>query len=213
MEKPIIILWEKNKLSLRHGLELIMKSRVPLYYDNLLKCIVIYILNGGVSCRYQEIFWKGGKSPQLLSAIDKDMLWDDQRIQVIDCSDQYGAGDYIYYIMKVCWQKRMYGKGRGNVLTTHADYGTCSGCDTLLAIGSRLEQYWKEKENCREQIFWQALDDYMAASLHMVQRMKFVNNEEIEENDELAAKEGNDLSFPFRCHCLRKFGRFFSCNA
>lgn len=60
------------------------------------------------------------------------------------------------------------------IITTN-DYGSCSGCDTLLSISKRNTEFPSEEQ----------VNEYMTLSLHLVQRMFFCPFIDEEENQKV----------------------------
>jgi hypothetical protein len=89
--------------------------------------------------------------------------YDRERITVIDDGDYQGT--QIYLIPKDDYQP-----SPDSYLWTNNYYGSCSGCDTLLSIqeddGDGSDKPTKEQT-----------EGYMTLALHLIQKLKPLNNE------------------------------------
>lgn len=81
--------------------------------------------------------------------------WDEKKITQIDNGDYQGT--LLFVIPRETYQPSEY-----EYLITYVNYGSCSGCDTLLAI-----QDWNDEPPTERQ-----LEDYMTLCLHLCQNMK-----------------------------------------
>ena len=106
MLKYCIEKWNENKDLLKRELETRYGLNLCEYLD-LVKLVVRFILNGGETDEYQE--------------------WDESEITVINDSDYQGTLLFIFH-------KSTYQPSEYDYLMTYVDYGSCSGCDTLLSI-------------------------------------------------------------------------------
>lgn len=102
--------WEQNK----KRLEEVLRERTDLNecgYSELVKLVVREVLNGGKTENddYEEYFW------------------DVEHITVVDDGDYQGT--LLFLIPDDTYQPSEY-----EYLLTFVNYGSCSGCDTLLAI-------------------------------------------------------------------------------
>lgn len=105
--------WDKNKDKLRKTLET-EKGLNECDYKWLVEIVVKDILNCGEECsedRYES----------------SDYRWNEKCITEIDDGDYQGT--LIYIIPKDTYQPSEY-----EYLMTFVGYGSCSGCDTLMAI-------------------------------------------------------------------------------
>lgn len=87
--------------------------------------------------------------------------FDVEEIKVIDDGDYQGTQIFILH-------KNSYHPDINEYVYTHICYGSCSGCDTLLAI---LDYDYDEKPN-EEQV-----EDLMQLALHLLQRCKYMEEE------------------------------------
>ena len=105
--------WNTNKEKLQNALE-IQTGWNECNYKDLVIATVEYILNG--------------------SDMYNDIQWDAKNITEIDNGDYQGT--LIFLIPQDAYQPAEY-----EYLITYVYYGSCSGCDTLLAI----QDYGDEK--------------------------------------------------------------------
>lgn len=101
-------------------------------YDYLVKLVIKYILNPSLGDEYGVKF-------------------DADHITIIDNGDYQGT--LLFMI-----PREVYQPNAGDYLLTYADYGSCSGCDTLLAI-----QDWGDKLPTEDQV-----KDYMTLCKDLV---------------------------------------------
>jgi hypothetical protein len=143
MNANIIRLWDDNKELLRNY---IANTRQEEYkeYLKLVKLVVKFILNGGKEDFDYESF-------------------DVDNITEVNNGDYQGT---LIYLIPLSY----YQPSASNYIVTFADYGSCSGCDSLQAI--RYYQY-EEELPCDKQI-----KDYMTLCLHLVQKMKYLYDAE-----------------------------------
>lgn len=87
--------------------------------------------------------------------------FDISKMTVIDDGDYQGTT--IYIIPKDTYQPSI-----NDYVITNNYYGSCSGCDTLLAISS-YEDDLPNKEQVKE---------YMTIALHLVQKLRWLGSEE-----------------------------------
>lgn len=87
--------------------------------------------------------------------------FDISKMTVIDDGDYQGTTIYII-------PKDTYQPSTEDYVITDNYYGSCSGCDTLLAI-SEYEDDLPNKEQVKE---------YMTIALHLVQKMRWLGSEE-----------------------------------
>lgn len=80
-------------------------------------------------------------------------------VNVIDHGDYQGT--QIFILHKDIYQPSIY-----DYYYTHNCYGSCSGCDTLLAIQEMDDTEFPSEEQTKE---------YMDLMLHLIQRMKKLN--------------------------------------
>jgi len=89
---------------------------------------------------------------------------DIDKMHIIDDGDY--QGDYVFLIHKDCPQPKPC-----DYIVTTVDYGSCSGCDTLLGIISKFPDediYPKEEET----------NEYMTLCLHLLQKCKYLYTED-----------------------------------
>ena len=88
---------------------------------------------------------------------DKYTSYNYENITVVDDGDWQGTQLFII-------PEDTYQPGPEEYLVTYEYYGTCSGCDTLMAIQEEDESY--------------LIDGLMSMSLHLIQQMKFIYEED-----------------------------------
>lgn len=98
--------------------------------------------------------------------INVDLTYDSEKfdienIKVIDDGNYQGTQIFILH-------KNSYQPDINEYVYTHTYYGSCSGCDTLLAI---LDYNYDEKPN------EQQVEDLMQLALHLLQRCKYMEEE------------------------------------
>lgn len=94
--------------------------------------------------------------------INKDIdygEYDTENILVIDDGDYQGTQIFILH-------RDTYQPSVEEYVYTNTYYGSCSGCDTLLAI-----QCWDDEKPDEEQV-----KDYMNLALHLLQKCKFMED-------------------------------------
>lgn len=139
MNKYCIDKWDKNKDKL---MEVIKNStnHYHWHYSDLLEMIIDNVLDDSD---------KSGD------------VWDSNEIKVIDHGDYQGTLLFLFH-------RNTYQPGAGDYMMTYVGYGSCSGCDTLMAIQEEGHDYSNpEKLPTEGQV-----RDYMTLCLHMIQRMK-----------------------------------------
>ena len=87
--------------------------------------------------------------------------FDIENIEVIDDGDYQGT--QIFIIHRVSYQPDI-----SEYVYTHTCYGSCSACDTLLAI---LDYDYNKKPN------EQQVEDLMQLALHLLQRCKYMEED------------------------------------
>ena len=150
MLKYCVEKWDKNKTLLMNALqsEEIYNKLGSYEYADLVKLVVKYILNDGKAEEYDA-----GE-------------WDEDNITEVDNGDYQGT--LLYLIPAKTYQPR-----EDEYLITFADYGSCSGCDTLL----RIQMHMPDHEYCESDDEFTSLkrrtiEDFMTLCLHLVQHMK-----------------------------------------
>lgn len=96
--------------------------------------------------------------------INRDYEYDSDKYDtknILNIDDGYYQGTEIFILHKDCYQPSI-----DEYVYSHTYYGSCSGCDTLLAICDFLDSDGKPNE---EQI-----NDYMRLSLHLLQKCKYM---------------------------------------
>jgi hypothetical protein len=96
---------------------------------------------------------------------DSDDDYDNYSLEdlvVIDNGNYQGTQLFITH-------KNRYSPYIEDYIITHNDYGSCSGCDTLLGIS----MYDDELPNDNQ------VEDYMALSLHILQRFCFLGEDDV----------------------------------
>jgi hypothetical protein len=86
---------------------------------------------------------------------DGSDTWSWMDMTVLDHGHYQGTQIFIVH-------KYTYQPGVRDYVMTHNEYGSCSGCDTLLSINSYSDDLPDQSQ----------LNDYMTLCLHLVQRMK-----------------------------------------
>ena len=125
--------WDAN----RERLEEALRDDTQLNtcdYKYLLSLVVIHILNPGL--------------------VSFEQGWSAENIAVIDNGDYQGT--LMFLIPKDCYQP-----SESEYLLTFVNYGSCSGCDTLMGI-----QSWDDIKPTEQQ-----LKDYMALCKDLVMNM------------------------------------------
>lgn len=126
--------WDKNKIKLEEYFRTHVPSDNYDCYELILEKIINYVLNDS----------------------KEDCTFSSTQIVDIDYGDYQGT-----QILVFC--KNTYQPNEDETFYTVVDYGSCSGCDTLLGI---LEYDWG-KLPCEEQV-----KDLMTLALHMIQKIK-----------------------------------------
>ena len=103
------------------------------------------------------IFLLGGLSLIITHIVENK--WDSENFTTIDDGDYQGS--LLFVIPERCYQPNA-----GNYLMTYVEYGSCTCCDTMLAILC--------DSNTR-------VDDLMTLALHMIQHMVRPFGEELNE--------------------------------
>ena len=150
MLKYCVEKWDKNKTLLMNALqsEEIYNKLGSCEYADLVKLVVKYILNDGKAEEYDA-----GE-------------WDEYNITEVDNGDYRGT--LLYLIpAKTCQP------GEDEYLITFVDYGSCSGCDTLLSIQWDMpnRKYCKSDDQFASRKR-RTIEDFMTLCLHLVQHMK-----------------------------------------
>lgn len=95
--------------------------------------------------------------------------YDISKMTVIDDGDYQGTQIFIV-------PKNLYQPSIEDYLITHNYYGSCSGCDTLEAILSDYS-YDEDVDYDEQTINKNQISQLMDLSLHLIQKMKFLNGE------------------------------------
>lgn len=122
--------WNENKGALEQHIRK-DKTLNDCTYEYLVKLVVRYIFNGGEE-------WE---------------KYDESKITTVDNGDYQGTQLFII-------PKDAYQPCENEYLMTFVGYGSCSGCDTLMAI-----QDWEEKEPTEQQV-----SDFMTLCRDLVTR-------------------------------------------
>lgn len=104
-------------------------------------------------------------NPYLRETKYQDGLWDElvlDDMRVIDDGDWQGTQIFIFH-------KDTYQPNVDDYYYTHNFYGSCSGCDTLMAISD-----WSDNELPTDS----QVDDYMQLALHLLQNFKKFKEED-----------------------------------
>lgn len=92
---------------------------------------------------------------------DEEDKFDTENIAVIDDGDYQGTRIFILH-------KDWYQPSIEDYVYTNTYYGSCSGCDTLLAF-----QSWDLEELPNEE----QIKEYMTLALHLLQKCKYMEEE------------------------------------
>lgn len=87
----------------------------------------------------------------------RNLSYNTESIHVIDDGDYQGS--QLFIIPNNDYQPSPY-----EYVWTHCSYGSCNGCDTLLAISNYGDGLPSEEQ----------VDDYMTLLLHLLQRCKYL---------------------------------------
>ena len=87
-------------------------------------------------------------------------IFNTEKLETIDYGDYQGT-----LIITFC--EETYQPNENETYYTVVGYGSCSGCDTLLAISEYEDGYPNEEQ----------VNDYMALALHLIQRIKCFGEE------------------------------------
>lgn len=134
--------WDKNKDKLENYFRTHNQEEYSSY-EAIFKNIIKYVFND------EEYLYK---------------KFNYEEVTVIDYGDYQGT-----QILVFC--KDTYQPDLSETYYTHVYYGSCSGCDTLLAI---MNYDW-DKKPTDEQV-----KDYMTLALHMVQHIKRFEEDDYE---------------------------------
>lgn len=91
---------------------------------------------------------------------DEEDKFDTENITVIDDGDYQGTQIFILH-------KDWYQPSVEDYVYTNTYYGSCSGCDTLLAINKYDEDLPNEEQ----------IKEYMTLALHLLQKCKYMIDE------------------------------------
>jgi hypothetical protein len=147
MIKEIIAQWEENKGVLKEYFKNTKQGDYDSYSD-IVKMLFKLVIK---------------KAPSY-GVWDNEFLddgWNIDAMTVIDDGDYQGTQVFLIPI-------DTYQPSATDYIVTNTYYGSCSGCDTLQAIGN---YDYDEKPN-EEQV-----KDYMTLALHLVQKMKMLYGE------------------------------------
>ena len=137
MNRYCVDRWDKNKDRLQKRIENSIDHN-SWGYETLVKLIIEEVLNPGAEFRSDT--------------------WNSEEITVIDNGDYQGSQLFLFH-------KNTYQPGPADYMITFEFYGSCSGCDTLMAI-----QEWSYKQELPTEI---QVRDYMALCLNLIQQMRF----------------------------------------
>ena len=142
MIEAIVKQWDENK----HKLEEYFATTKQEYYSDY-KTIVVKLFELVITEIENE--WSG---------TDK---FDISKMTVID--DGNYQGTTIYIIPKDTYQPSI-----SDYVITDNYYGSCSGCDTLLAISEYSDDLPSEEQ----------VKEYMTIALHLVQKLRWLGSDE-----------------------------------
>lgn len=137
MNKYCISRWDKNKDRLQKRIENSIDHN-SWDYKTLVKLIIEEVLNPDEEFEFNT--------------------WDSEEITVIDNGDYQGSQLFLFH-------KSTYQPGPADYLITYEYYGSCSGCDSLLAI-----QDWSSNRTLPNE---RQVKDYMSLCLNLIQQMRF----------------------------------------
>lgn len=137
MIKEIVDKWDQNKNRLEEAIRTTDMEYAS--YKTLVEFIVQYILNNPDDSEDWNNF-------------------DAKKIHEIDDGDYQGT---LLFLIP----KNRYQPDEDEYLVTYVDYGSCSGCDTLMEIQS---YDYNDLPTCRQ------VNDYMRLCLHLIQNMKYL---------------------------------------
>lgn len=140
MIKEFVKSWDKHKDELKEYFKNNPQSEY-CNYEDIVKLLFEKVINADLEDDYDK--------------------FDVEEIKVIDDGDYQGTQIFILH-------KNSYHPDINEYVYTHTCYGSCSGCDTLLAI---LDYDYDEKPN-EEQV-----EDLMQLALHLLQRCKYMEEE------------------------------------
>lgn len=143
MIQEFCLAWEKNKGKLEEHFRTTNQSEYDSY-ENLVKLLFDIIINPEIN--------------------DDWLKFDTGDILVIDDGDYQGTQIFILH-------QNTYQPFVENYVYTNTYYGSCSGCDTLLAISGYDSGLPNEEQ----------VKDYMELCLHLLQKCNFMVDE-IEED-------------------------------
>lgn len=139
MIQEYINLWLENKTALEHYFKQTPQSEYS-EYKTILEKIIEIVINPNV---------------EMLDELDI------KHITEIDDGDYQGT--LIFLIHRETYQPTV-----SDYIYTSVDYGSCSGCDTLLGISGYDEDIPSEKQ----------VKDYMTLALHLIENMKWLRGKE-----------------------------------
>lgn len=87
------------------------------------------------------------------------------KMTIIDNGDYQGTQIFII-------PRNRYQPSIDEYIVTHTYYGSCSGCDTLAAINDCF--HYDDDNNIK--VLESQLKDYMTLALHLVQKMKYLED-------------------------------------
>ena len=134
MIKYFINKWDKNKNKLEEYIRTHKQEEYANSYEDLLKQVIEIVLNED-------------------NKVGRPFNTD---IQTIDFGDYQGT---LILTFSTC----AYQPSEDETFYTVVDYGSCSGCDTLLSISSYEEDKLPDEDQIK---------DYMTLCLHMIQKIK-----------------------------------------
>lgn len=135
--------WDKNKNKLREYLRTHSQTEYSNYFD-LVKILFDIIIN------------------PYLEEYESKFDTDKEKIQVIDDGDYQGTLIFILH-------RNTYQPDISEYIYTYVNYGSCSGCDTLLRIQS--ENFYRD--DSYEYSTDLQINDYMTLFLHLLQHCNY----------------------------------------
>ena len=143
MIKEFVAAWDQNKTKL----EQYIRTHNQSEYNSYQKLVMI-LLDGVINPYFYEVL-----------GMD---TYDITKITVVDDGDYQGTQLFII-------PKDTYQPSASDYIWTYQYYGSCSGCDALMAISEYDDGVPTEEQ----------VKDYMTLELHLLQRMKYmIPNEE-----------------------------------
>lgn len=146
MINEFVTAWDVNKKNLEEYFRTTPQEKYSTY-DDLVKLLFDIVIN-----------------PTRVGCYGR---FDTKNILKIDDGDYQGTLIFILHL-------DTYQPSVGEYVYTSVDYGSCSGCDTLLGISEYIDGIPNEQQ----------VSDYMRLCLHLFQQCKYMGSYEWEEKNE-----------------------------